>query len=66
VAQLGPVGNKFVAQLALSQYELGDKFVAHIGAGRQDCRPSRAELGLKDWANNLRTKEVRNILLVRC
>jgi hypothetical protein len=43
-------GNKFAAQLALIQYELGDKFVAHIGAGRQVCRPSRAELGLKDWA----------------
>jgi hypothetical protein len=43
-------GDKFVAQLALIQYELGDKFVANIGAGRQVCRPSRAELGLKDWA----------------
>jgi hypothetical protein len=43
-------GDKFVAQLALIQYELGDKFVAHIGAGQQVCCPSSAELGLKDWA----------------
>jgi hypothetical protein len=43
-------GNKFVAQLALIQYELGNKFVAQLGPGRQNCRPSHAELGLKDWA----------------
>jgi hypothetical protein len=44
------LGDKFVAQLALIQYKLGDKFVGHIEAGRKVCRPSCAELGLKDWA----------------
>jgi hypothetical protein len=30
---------------------MGDKFVAQIQLGRQACRPSPAEKGLKDWAN---------------
>jgi hypothetical protein len=31
-------------------YILLNKFVALVGSGRQTCRPSRDEKGLKDWA----------------
>jgi hypothetical protein len=32
-------------------YILLNKFVALVGSGRQTCRPSHDEKGLKDWAN---------------
>jgi hypothetical protein len=32
-------------------YILINKFVPLVGSGRQTCRPSRDEKGLKDWAN---------------
>jgi hypothetical protein len=31
-------------------YILLNKLVALVGSGRQTCRPSRDEKGLKDWA----------------
>jgi hypothetical protein len=31
-------------------YILLNKFVALVGSGRQTCRPSHDEKGLKDWA----------------
>jgi hypothetical protein len=45
------LANKLVAHLVLIRYEMGDKLVALVQARRQTCRPSRAELGLKDWAD---------------
>jgi hypothetical protein len=30
--------------------EMGDKFVALVGSGRQTCHPSHDKKGLKDWA----------------
>jgi hypothetical protein len=50
--------------LVLIWHELGDKFVAQLGPGRQVCRPSHAKLGLKDWA--IGTKLASSLPIKNC
>jgi hypothetical protein len=50
-------GNKFVAQLALIQYELGDKFVSQLGP--QVCRPAQTRASsLSPISCQIRTKRL--------
>jgi hypothetical protein len=45
---------------------MGNKFVALVGSGRQTCRPSRDEKGLKDWANVLIFCSAFQLLITLC